>query len=385
MKTLIIGIIVSLAGFVTGWARTNPFECVDNSKAQIHSMFVAKDVFVKYFSLKGNPNLPVIELTFQILGQNSRLEGPGSRSLDEGRKRKGIGSVWKKYVAAPSANHIGVGIVEIRFIGKIEHLHLKNSLSILSRSFPRIFENKICQYRFSEFDRRVRLCDAYPSTLFSLHNLKLTAENNELVDCSSGNYGCEQSKKPVYNARSFKDFAQSHKVLLFALSLFLSLCGVVCLIYGTDFYARGGSGLYTLVWLLCFILFFALVFMFAHASYAACTVPCLIHRKQTIAPRSNRELSTNRCGGWRIHPRGTGVRSKAGGQPSARHRSLLQAQLKVAGCRTLRRVKGSGFDLALDLSSRLLLPSTGGESIRAAPEFASSTIETRGGAEPFGV
>jgi hypothetical protein len=68
-------------------------------------------------------------------------------------------------------------------------------------------------------------------------------------------------------------------------------------------------------------------------------------------------------GGWRTLPRGTGVnpctiensRGWRVANPSARHRNLLQARLKLAGCRTLRRVKGSGFDLTPRILPRLQL------------------------------
>jgi hypothetical protein len=84
MKTLIIGAVVFGACFGTWRGRNNPHGRMGNRKAQIHLMFVAKDVLVRYFPLDRNPNPPVNEFILQILSQNSGFESSGPGSLDEG-------------------------------------------------------------------------------------------------------------------------------------------------------------------------------------------------------------------------------------------------------------------------------------------------------------
>jgi len=110
--------------------------------------------------------------------------------------------------------------------------------------------------------------NAYPWSLIFPHDFKLASHNRKLINGGSSEYKGEYCKTPIGETATFRQFAKSHRVLLFIVSLGFSCCGTFFLLFGG--YCFAIQGLYLRKLLLCVslgVLSFAFVFALAHASY----------------------------------------------------------------------------------------------------------------------
>jgi hypothetical protein len=113
-------------------------------------------------------------------------------------------------------------------------------------------------------------CHLNPGPLIFSHRIELADSDGERITSDYSEHQREGGNTPISEAAAFNDFAKSHKILLFLILLGVAFLGGFWLLFGGYHFAvRKPNLVYLLLCLLAGVLAFALVFAFAHASYAA--------------------------------------------------------------------------------------------------------------------
>ena len=124
-------------------------------------------------------------------------------------------------------------------------------------------------YRAGYIYPRAMGCRELLIGLFKLltHFGELPIHDDELVDGSPSQYASKKHDAPIGQTRVFNHFVKSHRFPFFILSLGLSVCAIFCLTFGV-YSAIQSNTLYSVsLYIGLAVLFFSLVFAFAHWSY----------------------------------------------------------------------------------------------------------------------